>query len=301
MDEPTPGPVAVVGLGAMGGAIAATLTRLGWSVRGHDTAEASRSRARDAGVEVVATLAELSGTPQVLLSLPGAEQVLAVVPELLRLPGLRLIVDTTTSDPATSARLAAQAAAARVAFVDAPVSGGPTGAAAGALAAFVGATPAHVPLAGPLLDAITGGQWRYLGPPGAGNVVKLLNNVLCAGAIALCAEAVDIAAAYDVDADTVIAALDSGSGRNAATAVNFPRWVLPGTYDSGFPVRMMTRDVTMAGELAERAGGAMTVIGAVRRCWQEAARQLPPEADFNRAAQVIAASGVLRPTVGRAG
>ncbi|MEV4101751.1 NAD(P)-dependent oxidoreductase [Nonomuraea sp. NPDC049649] len=297
MSETTPESVAVIGLGAMGGAMAAMLVRRGWSVLGCDPSEESLARARNAGVTTVTAIEELAGTEQVLLSLPGAEQVSAVVPELLELDSVRLIVDTSTSDPRTSVGLATSAAAHDVVFVDAPVSGGPSGAAAGTLAAFVGAAPETVATAAPLLDAITAGGWRHMGGPGSGNVTKLLNNALCAGAIALCAEAVDIAAAYDMEADKVVAALNSGSGRNAATDVNFPRWVLPGTYDSGFPVRLMTRDVNLAADLAASTGTAMTVIDATRRTWQEAARQLSPDADFNRVAQVIAASsGVLAQT-----
>ncbi|MEU8248895.1 NAD(P)-dependent oxidoreductase [Nonomuraea sp. NPDC048916] len=299
MSETTPGSVAVVGLGAMGGATAAMLVRRGWSVLGCDPSEESLARARNAGVNTVTSIADLTGTEQVLLSLPGAEQVRVVVPELLELDSVRLIVDTSTSDPQTSVGLAADAAARDVVFVDAPVSGGPSGAAAGALAAFVGAVPETVSTAAPLLDAITGGGWRHMGGPGAGNVTKLLNNALCAGAIALCAEAVDIAAAYDVDADKVVTALNSGSGRNAATDVNFPRWVLPGTYDSGFPISLMARDVNLAADLAARTGTAMTVIDATRRTWQEAAQQLSPDADFNRAAQVIAASSGALTHAGR--
>jgi 3-hydroxyisobutyrate dehydrogenase and related beta-hydroxyacid dehydrogenases len=293
MSETSPGSVAVVGLGAMGGAMATLLVRRGWSVRGYDPSAESVARARDAGVATVASVADLAETDQVLLSLPGAEQVRAVVPELLGMDAVRLIVDTTTSDPQTSVALAADARARGVVFVDAPVSGGPAGAAAGTLAAFVGAEEAGLAVATPLLDAISGGRWRHMGGPGAGNVTKLLNNALCAGAIALCAEAVDLAAAHGLDLDTVVAALNSGSGRNAATEVNFPRWVLPGTYDSGFPIRLMTRDVNLAADLAARTGTARTVMDATRRSWQRAAEQLPPDADFNRAAQVIATTAAL--------
>ncbi|GAA2330357.1 NAD(P)-binding domain-containing protein [Streptomyces violaceusniger] len=142
-----------------------------------DRAAATRKLA---GIRTVDDVGHLAGTPYAVLSLPSADVVETTVPVLLSRPGTLAIVDTTTSEPATSASLSSLAADQGAAFVDAPVSGGRDGAAEGRLTAFVGATEQAFDTARPVLEALTGGQYQHLGGPGSGNVVKLLNNVLAA-------------------------------------------------------------------------------------------------------------------------
>ncbi|MDK0524390.1 NAD(P)-dependent oxidoreductase [Streptomyces sp. ML-6] len=282
--------IAVVGLGSMGGAMAATLLRAGWRVRGFDPAPAARSAAGEEGVEVVEDLDRLAGTPYVLLSLPSARVVEATVPALLARPGTRAVVDTTTSEPGTSAEVAALAAEQGVAFVDAPVSGGREGAAAGRLTAFVGAEPDALDAARPVLDALTGGRYRHLGAPGAGNVVKLLNNVLAAVNLVAVGEALAVAKAYGVDPAAAAAGISGASGASKASAAMYPDWVLTGTYDSGFALGLMARDAALAVETAGRRGATPHLLAAASHIWQEALAALGPDADFTEIARTVAPS-----------
>ncbi|MFF9570485.1 NAD(P)-dependent oxidoreductase [Streptomyces sp. NPDC014685] len=282
--------IAVVGLGSMGGAMAATLLRAGWRVRGFDPAPAARSAAGEEGVEVVEDLDRLAGTPYVLLSLPSARVVEATVPVLLARRGTRAVVDTTTSEPGTSAEVAALAAEQGVAFVDAPVSGGREGAAAGRLTAFVGAEPDALDAARPVLDALTGGRYRHLGAPGAGNVVKLLNNVLAAVNLVAVGEALAVAKAYGVDPAAAAAGISGASGASKASAVMYPDWVLTGTYDSGFALGLMARDAALAVETAGRRGATPHLLAAASHIWQEALAALGPDADFTEIARTVAPS-----------
>src|SRR5687768_8860890 len=98
--------IAVIGLGAMGGAMAATLYKAGWDVTGFDPSEAARTAAADAGIRTTANLADVAGTPYAVLSLPAASIVETTVPHLLSAPGTVAIIDTTTSEPATSRKMA---------------------------------------------------------------------------------------------------------------------------------------------------------------------------------------------------
>jgi len=280
-------PVAVVGLGSMGGAMAQSLHRQGWRVTGVDPSADARERAAAAGIAVAASAAEVAGTEFVLLSLPSAALVAATVPDLLGVPGTRVVLDTTTSEPATSQAMNELAAAGGAVFVDAPVSGGRTGALAGTLSAFVGGTPAAVAAADPLLQALTGGSVTVVGGPGAGNVVKLLNNVLCATNLVAVAEALDVAAAHGIDPATAAAAVSSASGGSSVSANAFPAWVLSGTYASGFSLGLMARDVDLALRVAAERGAHPALLAQTSTAWQRALAERGPGADFTEVVATV--------------
>ncbi|MGY0489340.1 NAD(P)-dependent oxidoreductase [Streptomyces sp. WG-D5] len=282
--------IAVVGLGSMGGAMATALVTAGWRVRGFDPSAEARAAAREAGVDAVDSLEEVAGTPYVVLSLPSAKVVQASLPVLLGKPGTVAVVDTTTSEPDTSAACAALAARQGVSFVDAPVSGGRTGAVAGRLTAFVGAEADALDAARPVLDALTGGQYRHLGGPGSGNVVKLLNNMLAAVNLVAVGEALAVAKAYGVDPAASAAGISGASGASRASAAMYPDWVLSGTYDSGFSLGLMARDAALAVETAEQRGESPRLLAAASERWQEALADLGPAADFSEIARTVAPS-----------
>lgn len=276
--------IVVVGLGAMGGAMAATLARQGWDVIGVDPTEDARARASEHGVARTATaLAEVDAATYALMSLPSARQVEEAVPALVELDGLVAIVDTTTSEPDTSAAMGALAAEHGVAFVDAPVSGGRAGAEQGTLAAFVGGDERSLDAADPVLAALTGGAWRHLGGWGAGNLVKLLNNMLCSVNLAAVAEAADVAAAYGLDLDTAIEAISGATGSSRVSSHMFPTWILPGTFDSGFTTGLMARDVHLCLDVARGLGADPAVFAATDDRWQHALDAAGPASDFTRA------------------
>lgn len=274
----------VLGLGNMGLGIATTLAAAGWYVQGHDPDPRARAAARDHGVPV-GEVAGLSGEVFVL-SLPSAAVVREVTPQLLKDGRARVVIDTTTSDPRTSADMARLCAQAGAHFVDAPVSGGRTGAWSGRLTAFVGGDPAAVEAAAPALDAFTA-SWSHLGPAGSGNVVKLLNNLLCAANMVAVAEAVDVLAAYGLDIRRSLAALNTGSGRSAVSEGVFAGSILKGETRGGFAVGLMTRDVELGVATARERGAAPAVMTAVAGAWRQALDRLGPSADCNVAPSVF--------------
>jgi 3-hydroxyisobutyrate dehydrogenase len=280
--------VAVIGLGAMGGAMAATLRRAGWEVTGFDPSEAARTAAEQAGITTTSTLEDVAGTPYAVLSLPAASIVETTVPQLLAAQGTVAIVDTTTSEPATSKHMAGLAEAQGAAFVDAPVSGGRDGAATGSLSAFVGATEAALAAAEPVLLALTGGKYSHIGGPGSGNVVKLLNNVLAAANLVSVGEALGVAKAYGIDPATAAASISDASGGSKVSANMYPNWVLSGTHDSGFSLGLMARDAALAVEVAAQIGENPPLLAAVANQWQDALAALGPKADFTEIARTVA-------------
>jgi 3-hydroxyisobutyrate dehydrogenase len=268
--------------------MAATLHKTGWAVTGFDPSEAARAAASAAGIATTASLEDVAGTPYAVLSLPAASSVEATVPQLLAKPGTAAIIDTTTSEPATSKQMADLAEKQGAAFVDAPVSGGRDGAAAGSLSAFVGATDAALQAAEPVLLALTGGKFSHIGGPGSGNVVKLLNNVLAAANLVSVGEALGVAKAYGIDPATAAASISEASGGSKVSANMYPNWVLTGTHDSGFSLGLMARDAALAVDVARQIGENPSLLGAVASQWQDALAALGPRADFTEIARTVA-------------
>jgi 3-hydroxyisobutyrate dehydrogenase len=280
--------IAVIGLGSMGGAMAASLHHAGWKVTGFDPSEAARTAASEAGIATTANIEDLAGTPYAVLSLPSAKIVESTVPQLLAAPGTVAIIDTTTSEPATSKLMASLAEKNGAAFVDSPVSGGRDGAASGTLSAFVGATAAALAAAEPVLIALTGGKYNHVGDPGSGNVVKLLNNVLAAANLVSVGEALGVAKAYGIDPAKAAASISDASGGSKVSANMYPNWVLSGTHNSGFSLGLMARDATLAIDVAKQIGESPALLAAAASQWQEALAVLGPAADFTEIARTIA-------------
>lgn len=280
--------VAVIGLGAMGGTMAATLHKAGWEVTGFDPSEPARRTAEQAGIKTTDNLQEVAGSPFAVLSLPEASIVEKTVPQLLAAPGTLAIIDTTTSEPGTSKQMAELAEARGAAFVDAPVSGGRDGAATGSLSAFVGATDFALAAAEPVLLALTGGKYSHIGGPGSGNVVKLLNNVLAAANLVSVGEALGVAKAYGIDPAKAAASISDASGGSKVSANMYPNWVLTGTHNSGFSLGLMARDAALAVDVAAQIDEQPALLAAVTNQWQDALAALGPQADFTEIARTIA-------------
>jgi len=274
--------VAVIGLGAMGLAMAERLAERGEAVRGWDRDPARRRLAEAAGVAVAEEAA--TGAEVVILSLPNDEAVRAVAATLPAAGMMAdgVVVDTSTVAPETPRALASRFAATGLAWLDAPVSGGPHGARAGRLTMMVGGEAEALARAMPVLEAIAA-KVVHVGTSGAGAVAKLANNLLVAAHLLTAAEVLRLARRAGVDAEAALSVINGASGRSAATEVNFPRWILPGSFDSGFTAGLMRKDVRLALELAGRVGGGGTLMEEVGRLWMQAS-QVPDGADFNRVA-----------------
>jgi 3-hydroxyisobutyrate dehydrogenase len=271
----------------MGAAMAATLRARGHDVTGFDLVAAARDRAAGAGLAVVDELAALlADCPIVLASLPDDDAVTALVEGpggILEGPAGRLLIDTSTIEPATSRRLAASLKAVGHAMLDAPVSGGPAGAAAGTLTVMLGGPAQALERARPVLDALAA-KVVHVGDSGAGAVAKLANNLLCAAHLLTTGEAMRLAKAAGVAPARLLEAVNAASGRSAVSEVNMPRWILSGAFDSGFTMGLMRKDVRLAGRLAAETGAELPLSREVVELWAATAAALADDADFNRIA-----------------
>ncbi len=211
--------VGVVGLGSMGLGMARTLAGKGFRVIGFDLRASQRDAAASSGVEAADTIdAVFARSDLIVFSLPTAQDVASVVNAHAPLSragrGTRVvIVDTSTSEPDVSRALAAKLDAAGMGFLDAPVSGGPSGAAAGKLTMMIGGSEADVGLARPVIDALSA-KALHVGPSGAGNVAKLVNNLLAAAHMITTSEGLRLAAAAGIDPEAALRVVNAASGRS---------------------------------------------------------------------------------------
>ncbi|MDJ0389518.1 NAD(P)-dependent oxidoreductase [Roseomonas sp. E05] len=280
--------VGVIGLGNMGLGMAASLARAGFTVSGHDISAARRLPAEAAGIRFIPDLpALLRAADALVFSLPYARDVEAVVVcaggLLERRDRKVVVVDTSTSDPTTSRRLAQRLAEAGHALLDAPVSGGPSGAAAGSLTMMIGGAEADLEAARPVLEALAA-KVVHVGPSGAGNIAKLVNNLLVAAHLITAGEAMRLSEAAGLPAEAALKVVNAATGRSAVSEVMLPRWVLPGSFDSGFSAGLMRKDIRLAAALAAELGLDLPLAAQVERLWREAHDRIPDAADFTRMA-----------------
>lgn len=245
-------PVGMIGLGNMGGRMAARLVGAGIEVVGFD---ADAERVRGAGARSVGSVAEVARSARlVLLSLPDSTVVEAVMADLLPAasPG-SVVADLSTAAPSSTRRLAARAADLGVGYVDAGISGGAAAAEAGTLTIMAGGDDAALDDLAWVFEPIAARVER-LGPVGAGHTAKLLNNFLNAVALSATAEVMVAAAKAGLDTAHLLEVLNASSGVNFATLKRFPHIVQGDYLEGGLTSRLMTKDVVLYQALLAELG-----------------------------------------------
>ncbi|WP_354677094.1 NAD(P)-dependent oxidoreductase [Cupriavidus plantarum] len=278
--------VGVIGLGNMGRGMALSLQRAGYTVLGLDKSEQAVGAARQAGIPIGNNVAQLTREcATIVLSLPTSAIVRALLEGedgLLALasPGL-VLIDTTTADPQITRELAPALKEKGIRFIDAPVSGGPSGALKGELTMFIGGSEADVAHAQPVLSAM-GTKRFHIGDVSAGHVAKLINNLLTASHLVTASEAFRLANAAGISTEQLIEAVNAGSGRSGVTLFNYPSRILNNTYSSGFTMQLMRKDVNLAVSLGEALGLDLPTVEVVGDIWKSSAASLADGEDFNR-------------------
>ncbi|OZI34211.1 3-hydroxyisobutyrate dehydrogenase [Bordetella genomosp. 10] len=278
--------IGVIGLGNMGRGMALTLGRGGFAVTGTDASAAARASVAAEGVKTVDTIGEVvQAADIVILSLPTA----AIVAEVVAGPGGiianakpgLLVIDTSTSHPETTRRLAAQLEAAGMRMMDAPVSGGPKGAREGTMAMVIGASDEDLARAMPVLEAMSGKR-VHVGGVGAGHVAKIANNLFTASHLIVAAEITRMAARAGVPTEALLQGINAGSGRSFVTEHSFPTWIMNGKFDSGFTMKLMRKDVRLGQELIGALGLDLPLSAKVAELWAGSAQTIADDEDFNR-------------------
>ncbi len=253
--------IAFIGLGNMGGGMAANLAKAGHDVRAFDLSADARDRAKAAGCLPVGSAAEAAdGAEAIVTMLPAGRHVEAVYAELLAatVAPTTILIDCSTIDVATAKRVAETALASGVTVVDAPVSGGIGAANAGTLTFMVGGTDAGFAQAQPILDAM-GQAVIHAGANGTGQAAKIANNMLLGATMVATCEAFLLAEKLGLDAQTFydISSVSSGQSWSMTRYCPVPG-VGPDTpadhdYQGGFATVLMLKDLKLAAEAASGA------------------------------------------------
>jgi 3-hydroxyisobutyrate dehydrogenase-like beta-hydroxyacid dehydrogenase len=257
-----------IGVGRMGMHMAGRLLEAGFELTIYDVNETAIKRLEQRGAKRAASPAEVaSAVDTVLVSLPTPEIVKSVAlgpSGVIEGTKAKTFIDLSTTGPRMAAEIAEALAKKGITAVDAPVSGGPGGAEKGTLAVMVSCPRPLADTLRPAFDVI--GKFFWIGEkPGMGQTMKLVNNILSASAICMTSEALVMGAKAGLDADTMIAVVNAGSGRNTATEDKFPRCVLPRRFDFGFSTELLHKDVRLAVETAETLGVPMIVGNAIKQ------------------------------------
>lgn len=278
--------IGVIGLGNMGRGMALSLKRGGFSVIGTDASSTTRDALAREGIDVRATIKEvLAASEMVILSLPTAAIVAEVVagPDGLIANAKKgvLVVDTSTSHPDTTRRLAKQLEAAGMRMMDAPVSGGPKGAINGTMTMVIGASNEDLSRAMPVLEAMSAKR-VHVGGVGAGHVAKIANNLFTASHLIVAAEVTRMAAKAGVPTEALLQGINAGSGRSFVTEHSFPTWIMNGKFDSGFTMKLMRKDVRLSQELIGALEMDLPLAGKVAELWAKSSETIADDEDFNR-------------------
>jgi 3-hydroxyisobutyrate dehydrogenase len=293
--------VAFIGLGRMGMPMAGRLLAVGYDVHGYDVGAAARRAYSDAFGRVAAdAVADGSSNARaVILMLPDSKAVCDVLTAdgfLASFQPGAIVIDMSSSDPVQTRQLAPEVARQGLAFVDAPVSGGVTGAETGELTIMVGGDPDTVARCSPLLDEL-GRSVVHVGPVGAGHALKALNNLLSATHLLASAEVVRVGSSFGLDPRTMLEAINGSSGRSYSTEYKLPQFVLSGTFASGFALQLMNKDVQTAVSLARATRTATPLTDVTGALWSRAATELEGDADHTEIArwlERIPSTGLIR-------
>ena len=254
--------IAFIGLGNMGGGMAANLVKAGHTVRAFDLAEDALARARQHGCETFATMSEaVAGVDAVVSMLPNGAIVDAVYARdvIGHAPASALLLDCSTIDVDTARKVASAAEVAGHAMVDAPVSGGIAAANGGTLTFMVGGSDAAFARAEPILSAM-GKAVIHAGASGAGQAAKICNNMILGATMVATCEAFALALKLGLDPQTFYDISSKASGQSWSMTSYCP---LPGVgpqspadndYQGGFAAALMLKDLKLALAAAASAG-----------------------------------------------
>ena len=272
-----------VGVGRMGIHMAGRLLEAGYAITVFDTNETAMARLEQRGAKRAASAADVASQCEiVLVSLPTPDIVKAVAlgkGGVIEGTKAKTFIDLSTTGPRVAKEVAEGLARKGITAVDAPVSGGPSGAEKGTLAMMIACPKPLADELRPIIEVL--GKFFYIGEaPGLGQTMKVINNLLSATAITITSEAMVMGVKAGLDPTTMLDVINAGSGRNTATADKFPRCVVPRRFDFGFTTALLYKDIKLCLDEAEALGTPMIVGNAVRQLMAIGKAEMGPDADI---------------------
>lgn len=259
--------VGLIGLGSMGSPMAANLIRAGISLVVHNRTREKEEPLASMGAERAASPAEAAAGADVVVIIvsdtPDVEQVLFGQGGVASgaKPGL-VVCDMSTIDPSAAIDFARKLEEQDVGFVDAPVSGGTEGAAAGTLSIMAGGNPEDIGKLAPVFDAL--GKPIHIGPVGSGQMTKAINQTIIAGTFLAVAEGMAMGVRLGLDMDQVLDALSRGAADSWVLKARAPK-MLRRDYPLGFKLSLHRKDLRIALDAAGAHGLHLPIASAVAK------------------------------------
>lgn len=244
-----------IGLGNMGRPMLTNYTKT-FPAWGYDiNPKMAAAAAEESGAKVLEDLNELpSGVRVVILMLPNSRIVEGILDGedslLKKLEPGTLVIDMSSSKPSSTRKLAQKAEECGILYADAPVSGGTVRAQSGELAIMLGGSPEAAAAAQQHLAPMAGSIIET-GPSGSGHAAKALNNLLSATNLTAAAEILCVAEVNGISPETMINVINSSTSRSQASEYKYPNHILTGTFDSGFAMDLMLKDMMIAVDLVD--------------------------------------------------
>ncbi|MGE0606224.1 MAG: NAD(P)-dependent oxidoreductase [Pirellulales bacterium] len=284
--------IGFIGLGTMGAPMARNVLKAGHKLvfyaRRPETASEFKA---EGGIQASSPAVVARQADLIITIVTADEQVREVVlgPEGVAAgasPG-KVLMDMSTIGPWTARSVGAELASRQIAMLDAPVSGGPWGAAAGTLAIMVGGDESVFTRCRPLLESMGDrNKIFHVGPLGAGQTVKLINQMLGGAMMALIGEGLVLARAADVNLDRLADVVAVSSGNSSVFEARARKFVLSDNYVPGFTTSLMHKDVGLALELGRRLDVPLPVAASALQQYTAALGQGLGESDFAAVAKV---------------
>ena len=255
--------VGFIGLGHMGFPMAANLLAAGYEVVVYNRTASKADDLVAGGAERAASPAELAAACDVtmacLLTPDVCEEIFLGDGGVVEAtPSGSLILDFSTNGPDTSRRIYDAAKSRGIGYLDAPISGGPTGAKAATLAIMVGGDLADFERAMPILETL-GASIHHMGASGCGSAAKLANQIILGGTLAVCCEAFVAATKYGIDASQLLEVLMGSSSGGKVMERNIGTMILNNDFDAQFSLDLLTKDLALATTQARDLGIRMLV------------------------------------------
>jgi 3-hydroxyisobutyrate dehydrogenase len=278
--------IGFVGIGNMGWPMAANLVAAGFDVTVADmsTGRAAAFAREVGGHDGVDNLDAARAADALITILPTSSHVAAVLREVAGTlaPGA-VVIEMSSGDPAVTQALAAKLHDRGVGLVDCPVSGGVARAASGDLAMMLGGDAATLASVMPVLRAM-GTSFHHCGGVGAGQAMKALNNLVSAGGFLIGVEALLIGHRFGLEPQRMLEVLNASTGTNNSTQKKFGQFVLSRTFDSGFSLDLMVKDLATAMSIASEGGVTTPFSALCEQIWAGAAHALGPGHDHTEMA-----------------
>lgn len=279
-----------IGLGAMGQPMATTLQASGFSVLGYDlNSQALEQCAAQTGISAASSPGEVfERCDEIVCMLPTSAHLEGLLfgaqPVKLR-PG-QLLIDMSSGEPSVTQGIGVRLRAQGAAMVDAPVSGNVVRARKGDLAIMLGGEEADCERARKVLNPMARQIFRT-GGLGSGQAMKALNNLASAAGFWIASEVLSIGKKLGIDPGVMVDVLNASTGANNSTQNKFRPFVLSGSYQAQFLLKLMVKDLGIAANLAAQAKAPTPLTEQVVQLWGQALEDLGPQADHTEVARLV--------------